>query len=259
MGMMFRSDRQRKAMFANMFSRDSFVPVSVKFSSDPYEIRNPLAEKVIIDVLSDVPEDHLDVLRFNDRARVDYISNMAMELDRTWDEQTMGPRPSGHIIKARLERMYSFSMKPQEMLDASVDEFGLTENPFEAGFILPNGHMLDFSDKRYGGRGGNRPRDHSEIAMAYEEYEGETPDMGEFVQETGAISVGITDTQLNLRVAKTPSPQQMEFVLSASKGRDTFIDKIKDTEEGYTTTDSAAFEAFDDGVSQRIKSYLDNI
>lgn len=43
-------------------------------------------------------------------------------------------------------------------------QMGLTYNPYEAGFISREGEMLDFSGKKFGGRGGVRELDHREIA-----------------------------------------------------------------------------------------------
>jgi hypothetical protein len=45
-----------------------------------------------------------------------------------------------------------------------VKEFGITENPSVAGYIIPDGRMLDFSSK---GHGGGRTRDHSEIGTIF--------------------------------------------------------------------------------------------
>jgi len=51
--------------------------------------------------------------------------------------------------------------KPQSnksIIQKAVKQFGITENPSTAGFILSDGRMLDF-----GGRSGQRDRDHREI------------------------------------------------------------------------------------------------
>jgi hypothetical protein len=52
---------------------------------------------------------------------------------------------------------------------AAESEFGLTDDPAEAGYIMPDGGMLDFSEKREGGPPGQRSLDHRAIASAFSE------------------------------------------------------------------------------------------
>ena len=51
----------------------------------------------------------------------------------------------------------------KEFLYKSKDEYGTTNNPDECGYILIDGSMLDFSNKKHGGRAGIRNADHREI------------------------------------------------------------------------------------------------
>lgn len=88
---------------------------------------------------------------------------------------------------------------------AAKKEFGTTYNYAEAGYILSDGSMLDFSEKRNGGTPGMRSQDHREIASVFadDEVQGEygdnTPYMNEFINE-GNIrlmeSQGVTIGQL---------------------------------------------------------------
>lgn len=48
-----------------------------------------------------------------------------------------------------------------------VEFFGTTDNMREAGFISPDGHILDLSDKANGGPAGTRSMDHREISECY--------------------------------------------------------------------------------------------
>lgn len=52
----------------------------------------------------------------------------------------------------------------EKLIEKAVKEFGITDNPSLAGFIIPDGRMLDFSSK---GHGGGRTRDHSEIGTIF--------------------------------------------------------------------------------------------
>ncbi len=49
----------------------------------------------------------------------------------------------------------------------AVKAFGLTEDPREAGFIMADGAMLDFSARRWGERGGRREEDHTIIGEVF--------------------------------------------------------------------------------------------
>ncbi|MHA2135679.1 MAG: hypothetical protein ACW99J_17630 [Candidatus Thorarchaeota archaeon] len=60
--------------------------------------------------------------------------------------------------------------------ERAVEMFGLTENMFEAGYLMADGSMLDFSGKNQGGQSGVRNFDHRDIWQAF-------PDDYEFPQE----------------------------------------------------------------------------
>lgn len=57
----------------------------------------------------------------------------------------------------------------KKVVDAAVDYYGLTDDINEAGYILPDGGLLDFSGKGMGGMPGRRAFDHREIAAAFDE------------------------------------------------------------------------------------------
>jgi hypothetical protein len=51
----------------------------------------------------------------------------------------------------------------KDLIERAVNSFGLTTDPREAGYILPDGRMLDFSAKSKGGQPGQRAQDHREV------------------------------------------------------------------------------------------------
>src|SRR3990167_10713980 len=57
--------------------------------------------------------------------------------------------------------------KGKEPIESAKEIFGITTNPKEAGYILPDGKMLDFSGKREGGTPGTRVVDHREISNIF--------------------------------------------------------------------------------------------
>lgn len=78
-----------------------------------------------------------------------------------------------------------------EYVAGAVAEFGLTEDPFVAGFILEDGRMLDF------GLDGVRIRDHREVGGAHPDALGGTEGLRIFQRVTGAVRLGVTPTQRN--------------------------------------------------------------
>ena len=56
-----------------------------------------------------------------------------------------------------------------QIFAAAKEYFSITTDPDEAGYILPDGTMLDFSDKNNGGDPGKRMLDHGDIAFAWPE------------------------------------------------------------------------------------------
>jgi len=80
-----------------------------------------------------------------------------------------------------------------EMQDTAKKIFGVTEDPREAGYILNDGSMLDFSGKNEGGTPGTRAYDHRQINQIGDDSEGQGGDskwddvgMMEFIK-AGAI------------------------------------------------------------------------
>lgn len=69
--------------------------------------------------------------------------------------------------------------------------FGTTDDPREAGYILPDGTMLDFSGKTEGGPAGTRSYDHRDIGRAIGD--GGTDGMLMFMSEANAARVHFTD------------------------------------------------------------------
>lgn len=69
--------------------------------------------------------------------------------------------------------------------------FGTTDDPLEAGYLGPDGTLLDFSGKREGGTPGMRAYDHRQLGEISDEFgiTGDTDGMLEFMRRTGAVRV----------------------------------------------------------------------
>lgn len=113
----------------------------------------------------------------------------------------------------------------------AIEHFGLTDDPQEAGYILPDGTMLDFSGKNEGNteysyyRIGNRSRDHREVAFALgDDFPGGTEGMNAFMRLTGAVRLGYYPPHFMFISFKFPmSEQQKSIVIELGKKR---MDKI---------------------------------
>lgn len=88
--------------------------------------------------------------------------------------------------------------------------FGTTNNFAEAGYILTDGSMLDFSGKKEGGMAGTRSYDHRQIIEAFEDSDFDIG-MNEFINN-GAIRYMPESNSLYL--ANKPTAQQIKIISS---------------------------------------------
>lgn len=121
-------------------------------------------------------------------------------------------------IKTKLP-LYTKGQK-SELLKTVKDHFGLTENPTEAGYILPNGEMLDFSGKhnhasfkRKNGynvlkegeqdfMSGKRSVDHRFLPSELDlEGENNTQKMEDFMEKTNSIAISYDKDGMNVRMS----------------------------------------------------------
>jgi len=106
---------------------------------------------------------------------------------------------------------------------AAVDHFGITSNPFSAGWVLRDGRMLDFSGRRFSsGSRGERLMDHRDVGVVFPEdyehtknYDGYSDIITDFEKETGAIRVSVQgagrlecDWNLQLSTYQDPTKAQ---------------------------------------------------
>jgi len=115
----------------------------------------------------------------------------------------------GQYEGVKFKRGEALQEQSQSSYQRAIRKFGTTNDFREAGYITPNGKLLDFSGKRQGGPSGKRTMDHREISDIYEEtFENYSDGMCKFMDE-GNIrlqSDGFELTQL-------PTKQQ-EILLS---------------------------------------------
>ena len=83
-------------------------------------------------------------------------------------------------------------MNKQTAIERAVDLFGLTNDPREAGYILPDGSLLDFSGSRLGNDDGGRAEDHRAIIEIYSRMHSGTDAVTRFMKEEGAIRLNVS-------------------------------------------------------------------
>jgi len=130
------------------------------------------------------------------------------------------------VLKNRSERReYSY-------INKAIEHFGLTDDPNEAGYILPDGTMLDFSGKNTvsqensSSHMGTRPRDHREINFVLDDFPGgtnRTDGMNAFMRLTGAIRIGYYPHWMFISFKSPMTERQISIIIELGKKR---MDKI---------------------------------
>jgi len=89
-----------------------------------------------------------------------------------------------------------------ELEKKAIEEFGTTSDPREAGYILQDGTMLDFSGKRQGSsESGVRYMDHREVSSAFPD-DADAPDFHDFMNQTGAIRFGMYGDDIQMELSQ---------------------------------------------------------
>lgn len=113
----------------------------------------------------------------------------------------------------------------EDLLERAIDIFGITKDPFEAGYILKDGSMLDFSGKKIGGSPGMRELDHRDIWQVFEEDDDTLHGMAAmdaFIIFTNSIRMGVytrrsPSMQLSLEVRQNVTALQRKKLISIVK------------------------------------------
>jgi hypothetical protein len=121
-----------------------------------------------------------------------------------WTKQ--GTRQEKKMKKKGKQKVYS-SVSP-DIFNKAKKHFGTTNNILEAGYILPDGSLLDFSGKRDGGKSGRRTVDHREIDEIFDSLEG-TDAMIAFM---AAGAVRLAPNIQGMDIIKPLTPQQTQAV-----------------------------------------------
>jgi hypothetical protein len=111
---------------------------------------------------------------------------------------------------AKLSVTQRTDKEKQELFDAAKNKFGTTTDFREAGYLLPDGSLLDFSEKNDGGQPGTRNIDHRAVSgIMGGDYETRTDAMSDFVH-SGAIRLMPEAASINL--ANMPTAKQISML-----------------------------------------------
>lgn len=142
---------------------------------------------------------------------------------------------------------YSLSEETTQIFDAAKAKFGTTYDMREAGYILPDGSMLDFSGRHQvegdaSFLNGDRTVDHRDISdIAYDADDNETgikTDLGDFL-DRGAIRIDYNAGAINLNVAPTKAQKdRLKRLIERNEGY-VYVDFGK----GWDTEHYAEYEA----------------
>ncbi len=142
---------------------------------------------------------------------------------------------------------FSLSEETTQIFDAAKAKFGTTYDMREAGYILPDGSMLDFSGRHQvegdaSFLNGDRTVDHREISdIAYDTDGNETginTDLGDFL-DRGAIRIDSNAGAINLNVA--PTKAQKDRLKRLIERNDGYV--YIDFGKGWDTEHYAEYEA----------------
>lgn len=193
---------------------------------------------------------------FIEKAVVVPDQEAALQLGRKWNQQSIFDLQKMEVIQAGgsgeapagLEPLAAFlepagaarpgfgeaggvRLPPSRLEGAAIEEFGITADPREAGFILADGRLLDFSGKGMGGEPGFRAFEHVEVGRIF----GMTGEeaLRKFQTGTGAVRVsvftsprgGTATTALSLEFAGPPTPAQRAAIMRMARDSgDIFVD-----------------------------------
>ena len=93
------------------------------------------------------------------------------------------------------------------LFEKAIQYFGTTSDFRETGYILPNGIMLDFSGKRYGGPKGIRTMDHREVATIID-----LPQTEAMIAFMSAGCIRVAPEGPGLDIAARPTAAQIDVI-----------------------------------------------
>lgn len=132
-----------------------------------------------------------------------------LENEEGWHSVDVTPEMRESVMQGQV--MFRTAEQREQLFADAKNEFGTTTDMREAGYLLPDGSMLDFSEKNNGGEPGIRGADHRDIARVINDrsYGTMTEYLDDFINE-GAIRL-IPESGA-FSVAQQPTKEQKNIL-----------------------------------------------
>lgn len=148
------------------------------------------------------------------------------------------------------------SFRPDEaLIDNAKETFGITDDIREAGYVLPDGTMLDFSGRHWGlddfEARGQRQVDHIDIGETDGIKDTTGNEMYDFMAQTGAMRVSMADGNNVASIAREPTAQQLAVLGRATNRK--YLALSFNTPDGRIVSDIE----FDSASLGKIERFLD--
>lgn len=132
-----------------------------------------------------------------------------LENEEGWHSVDVTPEMRESVMQGQV--MFRTAEQREQLFADAKNEFGTTRDFREAGYLLPDGSMLDFSEKNNGGEPGRRGADHRDIARVINDrsYGTMTEYLDDFINE-GAIRL-IPESGA-FSVAQQPTKEQKNML-----------------------------------------------
>lgn len=148
------------------------------------------------------------------------------------------------------------SFRPDKaLIDNAKETFGITDDIREAGYVLPDGTMLDFSGRHWGlddfEARGQRQVDHIDIGETDGIKDTTGNEMYDFMAQTGAMRVSMADGNSVASIAREPTAQQLAVLGRATNRK--YLALSFNTPDGRIVSDIE----FDSASLGKIERFLD--
>lgn len=171
---------------------------------DIWKNKRQLFDRIIRPALNDITDEKI-------LSKPEKPKEQPVQQKQAQDTATTKPDGQNTVASQVAESGAHESFDAPDMLTLAKKQFGITYKPALAGFICPDGDMLDFSFEGY------RDKDHRDIAQIYPDevkFDTNSAYMADFMHKTGCIRVDYESGSINIDITHEPTKQQYERLTS---------------------------------------------
>ena len=139
-------------------------------------------------------------------------------------EAPVQAEPIAEPVVAQEAPVETVEAPTQNVAKLAVSQYGITTDYKEAGYVMPDGKMLDFSEKNNGGEPGQRSMDHRDVSGFYAGMN-QTEAMNQFIADTGAVRIGVNENNAfaDIILDKLPTDKQLQQITRALAKNDSVV------------------------------------